>query len=106
MAIDITKENFEKEVQQSTLPVVIDVYADWCGPCQQMKPIFEELAKELIKKYKSVKLNIDEAREIAVQFNVSSIPTFVFLKDGKIVGKETGYIGKDVLKEKIESLLG
>lgn len=106
MAIDVTTANFEAEVIKSSTPVIVDVYATWCGPCKQMAPLFEELSKELEGKYKFAKLNIDEERDIAVQHNVSSIPTFLFFKNGKVVGKETGYMGKDVLKEKIESLLG
>lgn len=106
MALMITSENFEKEVLQSDLPVVIDVYAAWCGPCQQVAPIFDELATELAEKYKLVKIDIDEERDLAVQYNVSSIPTFVFIKKGEVVGKEMGYLSKDDLKAKIESLLG
>ncbi len=106
MATSITKENYEAEVEQSKIPVVIDFYATWCGPCQQMMPIFDELEKEFLNKYKFVKANIDEARDIAVKNSVSSVPTFVFIKDGKVIGKETGYMTKDVFKSKIESILG
>lgn len=106
MAIDITNANFTTEVIKSDKPVVIDVYATWCGPCKQMAPLFEELSKEMGSSYKFAKLNIDEERDIAVQHNVSSIPTFLFFKNGKVVGKETGYMGKDILQEKIEDLLG
>ena len=106
MATSITQENYAAEVEQSSQPVVIDCYADWCGPCQQMTPIFDELASELGSTYKFAKINIDNAREIAMQLGVTSVPTFVFVKDGKVVGKESGYMSKDVLKEKIESSLG
>ncbi len=102
----ITKDNFEQEVQQSKLPVVVDVFAEWCGPCQQMTPIFEELEKEHGSSYKFVKLNVDESRELAVQFGVSSIPTFVFIKDGQVKGKETGYMSKEDLAGKIKAALG
>lgn len=106
MALILTSENFEQEVTKSDIPVVIDVYATWCGPCQQVEPIVEELSKELEGKYKILKLNIDEERDLAIQYNVSSIPTFVFIKNGEVVGKEMGYMSKDDLKAKIESLLG
>lgn len=106
MTINVTAKNFDKEVLQSKLPVIIDAYASWCGPCQQMMPIFEELAKELAGTYKFVKLNIDEARDLAVKYNVSSVPTFIFVKAGKVIGTETGYMSKNIIKEKIESLLG
>ena len=106
MAINLTPENFAAEVKESTQPVVIDCYADWCGPCQQMTPIFEELEGELGGKYKFAKINIDNARELAQELAVTSVPTFIFLKNGKVVGKESGYMSKEILKEKIESLLG
>jgi thioredoxin 1 len=99
--IDVVKENFEKEVLNSPLPVIIDVYASWCGPCQQMTPIFEELEKELRTIYKFVKINVDEGRDISIQYGVSSVPTFIFIKDKKVHGKETGYMSKEDLKEKI-----
>lgn len=106
MPVVITNDNFVEEVEKSSLPVVIDVFATWCGPCQQMLPIYEELAGELKDSYKFASLNIDDAREIAVKFNVSSVPTFVFVKDGKVVGKETGYMNKEALHEKITTHLG
>jgi len=104
MATTITKNDFEKEVLQSKLPVVIDVFATWCGPCQQVEPIFNELSKELAETYKLVKLNIDEERDIAVKYNVSSIPTFLFIKGGELVGKEMGYMSKEDLKAKIKEV--
>ena len=106
MAEMITSENFEKEVMESDIPVVIDVFATWCGPCQQVAPLFDELAKELAAKYKLMKVNIDEERDLAIKYNVSSIPTFIFIKGGEVVGKETGYMSKEDLKAKIEELLG
>ncbi len=106
MAIHITQENFEAEVNKSDKPVIIEVYATWCGPCQQMMPIFDELEKELGDKHKFVKLNVDEARELSIKYGVSSVPTFVFIKDNKVKGKETGYMAKDQLKAKIEEYLG
>ena len=106
MPTEINQDNFEAEVKQSSKPVVMDVFATWCGPCQQMNPTLEELEKELGNKYKFVKVNVDEAREISIEYGVTSVPTFVFIKDNEVVGKETGYMSKDVLKEKIEAALG
>ncbi len=106
MAIPITKENFEEEIALSSLPVVLDVYATWCGPCQQMMPIVDELEKELADKYKFAKLNVDEAREISIEYGVTSVPTFIFIKDNEVKGKETGYMSKDTLREKIEEVFG
>jgi len=106
MALVVTTQNFEEEVLQSKLPVLIDVFATWCSPCQQVAPLFDELAKELEENYKLCKINIDEERDLAIKYNVSSIPTFLFFKDGEVVGKETGYMTKDMLKNKIKELLG
>ena len=103
---NVITENHKKEVEESKKPVVIDVYAPWCGPCQHMMPIIEELEIELGDKYKFVKINVDEARELSIKYGVSSVPTFVFIKDKEVKGKETGYMGKDDLKAKIESYLG
>lgn len=106
MTLHVTNENFSTEVEKSSLPVIIDVYATWCGPCQHMMPLFDELSKELDSRYKFLKLNIDEARDLAIKFNVSSVPTFLFIKAGKIVGKEVGYMNKATLKEKMTTYLG
>jgi thioredoxin 1 len=103
MVLKATTQNFNEEVLKSKQPVVVDFYAPWCGPCKMMLPVFEEVASELASKYKFVSINIDEEREVAVQHNVSSIPTLLFIKDGKVVGKETGFMNKDTLKSKIQS---
>lgn len=107
MALSITPENHEKEIKQATQPVVLDIYATWCGPCQQMTPILDELEKELGSEYKFAKLNVDEGREISVKdYGVTSVPTFVFIKDGVVKGKETGYMNKEVMRDKIKAAFG
>jgi thioredoxin 1 len=106
MAVSITSKNLESEVKKSDKPVVLDIFATWCGPCQQMAPIFEELEKEMGGKYKFAKLNVDEARDVSIEYGVTSVPTFIFIHNGAIKGRETGYMGKDALVEKIKKYLG
>lgn len=106
MTVALTSQNFNQEITNSDKPIVIDVFAVWCGPCQYMAPAFEELSTEMGDKYKFVKLNIDEERDLAVKYNVSSIPTFIFIKNGEIVGREMGFMQKETFKEKVEKHLG
>ncbi len=105
MPVLITKDNYDKEIVKSTLPIVLDVFATWCGPCNQMMPTFEELEKELGSQYRFAKLNVDESRELAIQFGITSIPTFVFIKNNEIKAKEVGYMSKDDLRKKITTSL-
>lgn len=106
MAVSITKDNFNQEIEESTMPIVMDVFASWCGPCQQMAPHFEALEKELKDIYKFVKLNVDEARDISIKYGVTSVPTFIFIQNNQIKGKVTGYMSKNDLKARIEEYLG
>lgn len=100
MAISITSTNYTQEIEQAQKPVIIDVYASWCGPCQMMAPIFEDIEKDM-PEYKFAKLNVDEARDLSIKFSVTSVPTFLFIKKGVIVGREMGYMDQDDLKETI-----
>lgn len=104
--ISITQANYQQEVEQSSKPVVIDVYASWCGPCQMMTPIFDELEKEVGSKYKFLKLNVDEARDLSIKFGVTSVPTFIFIKNNQVAGRETGYMDKEDLLASITKILG
>lgn len=106
MPVSVTSENYTHEIAQSALPVVIDVYATWCGPCQHMAPLFAELEQEVGTKYKFAKINVDQARDLAIQFGVTSVPTFIFIKNNSVLGKATGYMNKADLLKKIEQLLG
>lgn len=105
MAIIITDSNYKSEIEESSVPVVVDIYAVWCGPCQQMEPTFTSLEKEYEGVCKFAKLNVDQARDLAIKFGVTSVPTFLFIKNGKILNKETGYMSKEELKSKIDQFL-
>ena len=88
--LKITRENFENEVMKSNIPVLIDFWAPWCGPCRMMGPIIEQLAEEYEGKAKVGKVNVDEDGELSQAFGVMSIPTIVLVKDGKVVKQAVG----------------
>lgn len=106
MAIELTADNFTAEVTNSDKPVVIDFYAEWCGPCQQMAPHFDKLSDELKATHKLVKLNIDNEREIAVNHGIASIPTLIFFKGGQQVGTENGYLDEGELRAAVSKHCG
>ena len=97
MELKINLENFEKEVLNSNEPVLVDFYADWCGPCKMMAPIVEELAVELQGKAKVGKINVDENQDLAMKYNVMSIPTLIIFKDGKEAKRFVGARDKNEL---------
>ncbi len=94
MEIVITAENFENEVLNSEIPVLVDFWATWCGPCRMLAPVLEELAKECDGKVKVGKVNVDEQMELAVKFRVESIPTLMLFEKGELVKKSLGFMEK------------
>jgi thioredoxin 1 len=99
-----TDQNFDQEVLKSDKPVLVDFWAPWCGPCQAMGPIIEELAKELDGKVKVGKLNVDENSKTAQDFSIMSIPALKIFKAGKVVQEFVGMQAKEVLKSALEKL--
>jgi len=104
MAMEFTDQNFETEVLKSEKPVLVDFWAAWCGPCQIMGPIVEELAEEVKDKFKIGKLNVDENRETAGKYGVMSIPTLIIFKGGKDVKQLVGVQSKETLKSELEKI--
>ena len=99
MEVVITKENFESEVLKSEIPVLLDFWATWCGPCMMIAPTLEEIARENEGGLKVGKINVDEQMELAMRFGVTSIPLLVVMKDGQIVKKAVGAMPKAKIDE-------
>ncbi len=105
MLIELNTDNFESEVIKSDLPVVIDFWAEWCGPCRMISPIMDELAKEYHGKVVICKVDVDSNATISGKYGVRNIPTVLFLKNGEVVDKQVGAVPKKRFVEKIETLL-
>ncbi|CDF27541.1 MAG: thioredoxin [Dialister pneumosintes] len=101
MEIILTKDNFETEVLKSEKPVLVDFWATWCPPCRLLGPVIAEIAEEQITSLKVGKVDVDEQKELASQFNIMSIPTMILFKDGKVVKEILGYKPKEEILELI-----
>ncbi len=100
--ITVTSKNFSNEVEKNQLPVIADFWASWCGPCRMLSPILEQAAKELEGKAVVAKINVDDEPELANKFSISSIPTIMVFKNGKVVKKSIGVISKEQIIELLD----
>ena len=105
MALHLTEANFQSEVIDSDLPVLVDFWAEWCGPCKMIGPVIDQVAADLEGQAKVGKVNVDDARELAVKYNVRSIPLLLFFKNGEVKDQIVGAsVTKDQLKAKLQAL--
>lgn len=98
--------NFSRDVLQSPVPVLVDFYADWCGPCRMLAPTLDRLAKEFAGKARIIKVNVDQEPQLATQFKVSSIPALLFIADGKVVAQTAGAASEVSLRGALKQLTG
>ena len=105
MAVEITDANFDELVLKSTQPVIVDFWAEWCGPCRMIGPIIDEMSNEYNGKAVIGKVDVDSNSGISSQFNVRSIPTILFIKNGEVVDKSVGAVPKATLVAKLEALI-
>jgi thioredoxin 1 len=106
MAMTITQDNFKTEILESKEPAIVDFWASWCGPCRMIGPVVDELSTTYAGKVKIGKLNVDEQGEVARKYDVMSIPSLLFFKDGKLVDSIVGAVPKEQIVERIEELFG
>ena len=101
--IEITQANFKEEVLDSSLPVFVDFYADWCGPCKMMSPVIDQLADQYDGKIKVGKVNVDDDTDLAAQYGIMSIPNMLFFRGGQVVDSVIGAVPKAVMQKKFEA---
>ena len=102
--IHVTDATFESEVSQSDKPVLVDFWATWCGPCRQLSPVLDEIASENSDRFKVAKIDVDENPSLAANFGIRSIPTLLFVKDGKLRDQQIGGISKSEIVKRLEAL--
>jgi thioredoxin 1 len=105
MVVEVTDQTFEQEVIKESQPVLVDLWAPWCGPCRMVGPVVERLAGKYQGKFKFCKINVDENQKTAASYNVMSIPTLIFFKNGKAVDTVVGAVPEAVLQQRIDKLL-
>jgi thioredoxin 1 len=102
--VEINEENFETEVRQSSLPVLVDFWAPWCGPCKMLGPLLEEISNEQAARLKVVKVNVDESPGLAQRYNIQSVPTLLYFVDGAVRNQSIGFVSKKAIVSKLEGL--
>ncbi len=103
---EFSQSNFEQEVLKSEVPVLVDLWAAWCGPCRMVGPMVEELSGQYADKIKVGKLNVDDHPQVAAQYGIMNIPTLLFFKDGKEVDRIVGVVPKEELSRRAENVIG
>ncbi len=104
MALNITEDNFDSEVLASEVPVLVDFWAQWCGPCKMLSPVIDQIATEVEGQAKVVKVDVDAASAIAARYNVRNIPTLIYFKNGEVVDTVIGAASKDSILSRLKSL--
>jgi thioredoxin 1 len=105
MTIEVTDGNFEEVVINSEMPVLVDFWAEWCGPCRMVGPLVKEIGQEYEGRAKVAKLDVDSNPEVSAKFGIRNIPTILYFKNGKIVDKQVGAVPKNVISSKLEAIL-
>lgn len=103
--LTITESNFDSEIIHSTVPVLVDFWAPWCGPCKMLSPVIDEIADAKVGQVKVAKVNVDDAQALAARYRINSIPALLFFKNGEPVEQLVGAVSKSVLTAKLDSLL-